>query len=701
MNYTLFQSIVESRKQPIRLDNPSDSFFVVPKRPHPYVEPNFKKIAFPSEKPSIILVSAVGASGKTTTARVLSHDIDLPILDLAQHKPVADHTLTGIITSVYAISKIANIFQGLSEGSHGIIVDGMDEGRSKTTEKAFEAFLDDLIARCKRSDGASLVLFGRSQVLFDTWCYLDDRGADVGLIQIEPFNLNQARRYIADKVPNVKANQYRNFLRARDKILDNLGSVFKLNEQGFRDKKFLEFIGYPPVLDAIAKLLFQDQNYHRVSERLDRNRGTEVSLLIEICDYLAIRERDEKTKPNFLDVLCERNLHPRDRDAILSLYDKEEQCARVLARALDCEFEMQFIPDDNLNTEYEDYLSSWSDEHPFLDDGELRNAVFQAYSVVRCALSERSEYRELAHKYGKKNRPTYHILYILHELTRNRKISSRIFNLAIQASSEFVGIDADIRISVDGNSWDEQIDYLGTSAYLEITVHFPKDAQERSFEFSGIVDTEEIRLGPYLVNTQVMLPCSIELFGESKIEAIGDCRLSASSVTLSATDLVLRSSFLSNGSTESHESGLFIDTKVIDGHVEEISHWGREIDIRCMEQRVQYPLAQYTTKIPQRSVDSEFMPKYRRIRRILSSFASHKKGGLAKFAPKIEHPMVLQNELGERILRSLVKEGVLYLDGQFYFIDQSRCNQLLGITWPELRKYQSSDKLSAFLARVS
>ena len=700
MNYALFQSIVRSRKHPIQLDNYRDSFYVVTERISPYIEPRFKKMEFPSEKPSIILVSAVGASGKTTTAHVLSHDIDLPILDLAQHKPVADHTLTGILTSVYSISDLATVFQGLSEGSHGIIVDGMDEGRSKTTEKAFEAFLDDLIALSKRSDGVSLVLFGRSQVLYDTWCYLDDQGADVGLIQIEPFNLNQAQRYIADKVPNVKDSQHTNFLRARDKILHNLGSVFELNEQGFRDKKFLEFIGYPPVLDAISKLLFEDQNYHRVSEKLDHNKGTEVDLLIKICDYLAIRERDEKTRPNFLDSVCQRNLDPRDRDVISSLYDKDEQCARVLSRALDCEFEVQLIPDDNLNIEYEEYLSSWLEEHPFLDDGELRNAVFQAYSVVRCALRERPEYRELSDKYGRKNRPTYHMLYILHELTRERKISSSVFNLAIQASSEFVGIDADIGICIDGNSWDEKVNSLDTSADLEIKIDFPKDAQERSFEFSGTVDTESIRLGPYLVNTQVTLPCSIELFGESKIEAIGDCQISARSVNMSATDLVLRSSFMSNRSTESDDGGLFIDTAVIDGHVEEISHWGREIDIRCKEQRVHYPLAQYTTKIQRVSMDPEFMQKYRRIRRILTSFASHKKGGLAKLAAKIKHPMVLQNELGERILGSLVDHGVLYLDGQFYFIDQHKCNQLLGITWPELRKYQLSEKLSTFLAQV-
>src|SRR6266446_4539782 len=186
MQYNALKSIVASQKEPIPLQTPSDSFFVMPARVAPYIEPGFSKIEFPKEMPSILLVSAVGASGKTTTAHAISFDTGLPVLDLAKHKPVGDNTLTGILTSAYQIEKVGAVLEGLRKGTHGIIIDGIDEGRSKTTEEGFEAFLDDLIERSKGSDSTAIVVFGRSQVLLITWFYLAVNGADVGLVQIDP-----------------------------------------------------------------------------------------------------------------------------------------------------------------------------------------------------------------------------------------------------------------------------------------------------------------------------------------------------------------------------------------------------------------------------------------------------------------------------------------------------------------------------------
>src|SRR5437867_9094367 len=113
MQYNVLKSIVASQKSPIALQAASDSFFVKLTRVAPYIEPRFSKIEFSKEKPSILLVSAVGASGKTTTAHALSFDIQLPVLDLAKHKAVGDATLTGILTSAHPIEKVGVVLEGL------------------------------------------------------------------------------------------------------------------------------------------------------------------------------------------------------------------------------------------------------------------------------------------------------------------------------------------------------------------------------------------------------------------------------------------------------------------------------------------------------------------------------------------------------------------------------------------------------------
>ena len=189
MKYAAFRSIVNSRKQPVELTRASDSFFVQTTPIDPYIQPNLSKVEFPAEKPPLVLVTAMGASGKTTTARALSYQTRLPLLDLARHKPVGDNTLTGILTSAYDIESIGPVLAGLRSGAHGIIIDGIDEARSKTTEQAFEAFLDDIIERSRGAPSTTIVILGRSQVLLSTWCYLTDKGADVGLVEIDPFDL--------------------------------------------------------------------------------------------------------------------------------------------------------------------------------------------------------------------------------------------------------------------------------------------------------------------------------------------------------------------------------------------------------------------------------------------------------------------------------------------------------------------------------
>ena len=175
---------------------PTDSFYIAPLRPTPYIEPTFSKIVFEAEKPQVVLISAVGATGKSALAHVLSNRTSLPLLELGKHKPVGDNTLTGLLTSAFHVKDLSKLFHGIRSGTYGIIIDGIDEARSKTTEKAFEAFLDDLVRLCTGATTNSFVLLGRTQILEDCWCYLMTKGTSVGLVTIDPFGLDSARKYI-------------------------------------------------------------------------------------------------------------------------------------------------------------------------------------------------------------------------------------------------------------------------------------------------------------------------------------------------------------------------------------------------------------------------------------------------------------------------------------------------------------------------
>lgn len=702
MRYYGLQSIIASQKSPIALHVTSDSFFVQPQKVEPYIEPTFSKVEYPSEKPSIVLISAVGASGKTTTARALSFDTQLPILDLAKHKPVGDNTLTGILTTAYPIQRVGEVLTGLRNGTHGIIIDGIDEGRSKTTEQGFEAFLDDLIERSKGSSSTSIVVLGRSQVLLSTWCYLADRQADVGLISIDPFSLEQAATYIDAQVTTRNTNQQETYENARDGILKKLGTVFSTSTAGGEDA-FLSFIGYPPVLDAIATLLREESNYHRIRQALDADTSgsLETGLLIRISDYLLGREHDEKAVPNFINSIAADAGDTLGRDLGRTLYSGEEQCARVLSRALGCPFPCQLIEDWTLNERYENAVATWCKEHPFLDDVRIRNAVFAAAAVARCVLSEVPEYRTLALEYAQSRRSTYHLLYIMDVLAQRRKIDARCFNMLMQSCSEFLGINADISVDIEGESWEEVEVDQQTASELAMTIEFPERRQERTFVFEGVIaNAKTIQFGPYLINANVTLPCDVDLLGRPAIEAIGECSISARNVRIDTSDLIVRNPpGIGQGGIQ-RDSRLFVDAQRTEGHADAVLVRSGTLQIQCADHRLDYPLAKYVLRFTKPSLDSLLQKKYLRLRRILLLFRSHKRGGLAKCRAHVENERVLQNDIGRAVLAALVREGILRSDPVMYYLDSEQLAAKLGITWHELCQHKSSRTLEEFLKRV-
>ena len=206
MNYYHLKSALGATKQAFTLKSPTESFFVNTERPTPYIEPSFEKIEYEVERPAVILVSAVGVTGKSVLAKALSQDLGLPLLDLGKHKPVASDALTGLIHNTYQTSELSDVFLGISNGTYGIIIDAIDEGRSKTTEKGFHAFLDDISRLCKGTPNTSFVLLGRPRILEDCWLYLTENGISTGLVAISPFELAEAANYIDAFTPPLVQN---------------------------------------------------------------------------------------------------------------------------------------------------------------------------------------------------------------------------------------------------------------------------------------------------------------------------------------------------------------------------------------------------------------------------------------------------------------------------------------------------------------
>ncbi len=702
MNYYHLKSILGSDKKSLPLRSPSLSFRVVMDRNAPYIEPTFEKVLYEEESPTIVLVSAVGATGKSALASVLSYDCQLPVFDLAKHKPVGDNTLTGLLTSVYDLKDISSLLVGLSNGSYGLIIDGIDEGRSKTTEKGFEAFLDDIANLCGQSQKTTIIMLGRSQIVDECWAYLSDKGLRIGLVTISPFTVDGAKKYI-DEFTRAKSSRFLpQYEAARDHLINKLGSAFSSKSKE-KASEFVSFIGYPPVLDAIVTLLREENNYHKLLNDLIISNGNdlEITLLYRIATYIAERERSLKVLPNIIQPLLEEAPDAIRQPAMTEAFSLKEQSIRLIAYCLGDTVTLTSISEPKLNDKYEEQLSSWLPEHPFLSGRAFRNAVFEALALSTLMASGDALSERLVSRYAASHKHSYHLIYMASVACNDYRIASSHLNILVTAAMEFRSVHSTVEVQINEESSDNTEDIAQAIKKLRIEIEVlvgstGESAKSFLFESSAQQDTK-IVLGPRLAGVYAELPCDVELIGPLELELGAPIQISGRSVILNASFLVGRTAPQKDG-----DHFILLNASTLESHVETIRANGTTVEISLDDMTgLSYPAVQYTKQKTVLPADPQLVQKYIRLKRILLEFRSHSKGSLAKIRHKIEHERVLRNDTGRAILDRLLHDRILYLEGKFYHVNQERLSKHLGTTWQDFRRGNAPDLLLTYLRSIS
>jgi hypothetical protein len=700
MNYNALRLIVNSSKSPFPIATTTDSFRIGEHGHRPYIKPTFTKDDFDVEQPRFLLVSAVGASGKSALAYQLSHDTGLPVLNLGKHPPVADNTLTGLLTTSFAFENLAGILNGLRSGSYGVIIDGIDEGRSKVNEPAFSAFLEDLIRLSTGSQKTTFVLLGRTQALFDCWFYLQDRNVSTGLASIDPFSQEKAVEYIDTFANPPTGGQRHQYEAARDLILAKVEGAFS-----GQASNYLSFIGYPPVLDAIATLLNEEKDYHKFSEDIQDSGHHEVetTLLYKISAYLLKREKLNKVVPNVVEGLI-GELPAQVQEAIIArAYDFKEQAARLLAYCLAQPYSLEVIPQTGLNLQYEDQVDSFLKDHPFLVGGgrEFRNAIFEAVCLAIIIAGGTPEDLELVRSYTANRRSNLYLIQMLDHVATGAVVPSILIDVVIGAALEYrsMGSRAEITIEPTGIVRPQE-NGGGTPVEIEVLIEIVplnSDADERKFLFrSNLSDASPLNLGSKLSACFVEIPSDIVLSGGGEIELVAPVELSARRIEIRGTRLVVKAQpKLPDNQVDLEARELL--SSVISAAIDP----GAKFSVRVEDpSRQQYPLVGYTRRLEAALPAPEVREKYLKLRKILTHFRSHSRGTLAKLKAKVENERVAGNDTGRPVLDRLVADRILVPQGLFYFLEPSKVHDHLGVSWTELREGEVNTKLVKYLESI-
>lgn len=672
---------------------------------------------------SVIIISAAGAVGKSTLARELAHARGAPLWDLSLSGPVGQHSLQGMLAAEFGVASVGQVYAALQSGSLFLVIDALDEARVKVTEGAFEAFIADIAALVGTSTSVRAVLLGRTQVAETTWLLLSEAGVDAALYTIEPFSRPQAEEYIRRRIERIggsaaaRMSEHANpFAQARDLIITNLRSAI-VGSPGHEPAPDADaFIGYAPVLDAISILLAHETNFGELINRLRDDEQTaasvgsngHIALLGRIVERILAREQADKLVRNLKPVLeGAAQQHGWSRWDVL--YAPDEQCDRLIRHVLGQPAPTTVGVPQALRARYEEQLQTFLPEHPFLRDGRTpANLVFESYLYCRALRQADSTCRAMVEaRVGSLEYKPSRLLadfYLSHARSSDTTTvpASHVGILYESLVSAETG-SIRVHLSLDGLDPSDSTSGSDSSAEGELEIRLTDDADGGArvlgtMTFVTPLDGSAQILFPRILrDATIVVPCTVVLGAGAADFSIGPrVHINCGSLSINALTLVVEGAAPKHSSTD-EETGVRLEARRFQGAVSRPPVVRGELHVSWPGAEAHPWTAWRSDGLDLGAGDNHMAVAYRRFRRIVMTLRSHSKGRLARYRGKIEHQRVLQGPMGKCLLDKLVSDGILTLEGKFFFWAPETAGAKVGVSWQDLKNGAAGDRLRNYL----
>lgn len=343
-----------------------DDAFAVPSEGGFFVEPVLGvKESLSDLSADIILISARGAAGKSRTAREIAERVGAPLWMLEKDSAVGRTALPFKANSFLETVDHAAIVRSKAV-KPAMLIDSLDEARSRVSAQSWEEFLDSIVEAA--SHGWRLILFGRDRTLEEVWLRLADAEPSLAWLEVSHFPSEAQRAYVDGRVAlRGKSTDGDYYESAREAMIEALtGSV--------EDESAEMFVGYAPVLDAVAAVLLEEQNHFKLAQEFTVEGGASrhLDVLRELL-YELLKRDQKKLEP----LALELGLDPA------FVYTPSEQIDWLWHDLKDQgEPALESISDPAVKYEYRKKLRPFLDDHPFRSERFWASAVFEAYATA-------------------------------------------------------------------------------------------------------------------------------------------------------------------------------------------------------------------------------------------------------------------------------------------------------------------------------
>ena len=669
-----------------------------------YVQPIFTKISHFGEdntfdEARIILVSAVGATGKTTLAKELSFRLHCPIVDLGNAEVMGGNSLTGIIFKKMEITDGAAFVKELKAGDATMIIDGLDEGFQRTKTQGYLDFLDDVIGMTSTT-GKSFILLGRTNAIQLAALHFEDKNVKTITYQIEPFTIEKAYQFISSAMKDepgvdVFGKPYQELV---NYIIVAIGGFFK-DHQDLKLNQYERFIGYAPVLLSIIEFLKKNKgNYQRVLSDFQRDQLQGTTLVINIVEGILRRDKEMKILPQLIEVKIKGRTPEFQQLARERAYDIDEQCARVLYRCLRKQYRHPITGDENFDLEYSQSIERWIDEHPFLAECNITNAVFEGYILAR--LIGNKIYRHDVDEYIRKSKG---MSYMFFGIYKELYAGEEYLDLSVVSYlyTSLKALDNKKKYYTLDFTYDEQDADEITEEERKCDLIFEgcEDSGFERYQFKILISKKScLDLHNLAGDVYIDVPISVAVDSQ-RITFSAPGYINCKSLDILADEMVLAGRDAEDGFVIEAEEVDLINTDSFPSIVGDAQS-KQAFRIVC-DNPLAYPLSDYQSSISQRCAKLTATQKeyYKKMRRTLIMFRSHSKGTFAKVKSKIQNRIASKPD-GKLVVDALLAKGIIYSKEKLYFIDKNKMNEHLGLKFDGLRTCEMNDKVVAFIQGI-
>ncbi|MCI0151488.1 hypothetical protein KNO81_37160 [Paraburkholderia sediminicola] len=652
-------------------------------------------LALRSDKSSLSqpvwLIAAPGAVGKSTLAREICSVTHAVYVDLAAAATVAGNYLTGGLVN-------AGLLSAWQAGTTTLLIDALDEARLRVTQASFEDFLSD-VAQIARGRSLPVILLGRVGIVEEARKYLDDHcGLPSPVFDIELFDLDQAQAFVWSALGRLaKLNLASTGRMAYPHLVSAMKQHANIYRGAIKDfvnhlaeatsKDGQQFVGYAPVLDAVATVIAAETNVAKVANAVEAVLAGKVLTGVT----REIMERESKKVASQVAATVPGL-------SIDGLYGSEEQLERLASLLFHIGKPASLpagLPAHAISP-YEEAVESLLPQHPFLDGNDPpspSSAVFGAFIVAASLRSAHTNVVRSAERYAQTGAhapnpflldfykadvasdsssiPAAHV-GLLYESLQAKTSAGEVARLSAEGEAEGKTLDLDMALvsTETGNLSDE-------SAFT-VVVDGPLKFGRR---VSGInIDAEN---------------ADVEIGDGGQLEMIAPINIRASSLILTCDQMVVKP----DPSPGARDQVVLLEAAEALADISRgapLVRQGAQLLVSWPGNNG-YPWSNFASQ-GREDDDPRMADAQRALRRLCISFRSHSKGQLARYVGKVEHFRMTKGDLGVALREKLLEDKVLSIAGTMYILDPDALGATVGLSFQDLQLKRYPVATNAYLS---